>query len=110
MIVVHAEIYAQLPQRDAVRETMLAAQGAAREQDGCISFDFAETIEEPGRFLAIERWRDEAALQAHSLSASYEAYQSAVTPLLVRESEVRVYEGEEARLGDPSLLDLRQDD
>ena len=111
MIVVHVEVFAQIPQRAAVREAMRAAQSAARAQDGCESFTFAETLDDPGHFLAVEMWRDGAALEAHFRSRSFRDYQAAVTPLLVRDSEVRVYAAEElARPTDPSLLDLRQDD
>ena len=110
MIVVHAEIHAQIPELAAVRAAMVAAQAAARAEQGCVSFDFAEALDEPGRFLALERWRDGAALEAHFRSAGYHAYVAAVAPLLVRDSEVRVLEGHEQRLLDPSTLDLRQDD
>jgi quinol monooxygenase YgiN len=110
VILVHADIYAQIPERAAVREAMLAAQTAAREQDGCISFVYAETLEEPGHFLAVERWRDAATFEAHFRSEAYAAYVAAVTPLLVRDSEVRIYEGLQALLSDSSTLDLRQDD
>ena len=111
MIVVHAEVFAQIPQRQAVREAMLAAQAAAREEDGCVSFVFAETLEDPGRFLAVECWLDRAALDAHFRSASHEYYTASVTPLLVRDSEVLLYSTESvARPVDSSPLDLRQDD
>ncbi len=110
MIVVLAEIHAQIPERPAVREAMLRAQAAAREQDGCVSFEFAESLDEPGRFLAVERWRDAPALEAHFRSDSYRAYAEALTPRLVRDSQVSFLEGAEARLGDQSSLDLRQDD
>jgi len=110
VIVVLADVHAQVAQRAAVSEAMLAAQAAAREQDGCLSFVYAETLEEPGRFLAAERWRDAAAFAAHFRSDSYQVYIAELTPLLVRETEVRVYEGQEARLLDPETLDLRQDD
>jgi quinol monooxygenase YgiN len=111
MIVVHADVFAQIPQRTAAREAMQAAQSAAREQDGCIAYVFAEAVEDPGHFLAVERWRDRDALDAHFRSPSFLAYQAAVTPLLVRDSEIHIYSAEElARPTDSSRLDLRQDD
>ncbi|HXD55481.1 MAG TPA: putative quinol monooxygenase [Solirubrobacteraceae bacterium] len=111
MIVVHADVFAQIPQREGVREAMLLAQRAAREQDGCVSFQFAEALDEPGHFVAVERWRDGAALEAHFRSSSFQAYEEAVTPLLVRDSEVLVLTAqEELRPVDSSPLDLRQDD
>jgi quinol monooxygenase YgiN len=111
MIVVIADVFAQIPQRASAREAMIVAQQAAREQEGCISFVFAETLDEPGRFLIAERWRDGAALEAHYRSQSFLDYQQAIAPLLVRDSEVGVYSTrDEARALDSSPLDLRQDD
>jgi quinol monooxygenase YgiN len=111
VIVVLAEVFAQIPQREAIREAMLAAQQDARAEDGCLSYMFAETLEEPGRFVAVERWRDQAALDAHFRSAGFERYQDAVTPLVTRDSEVHVYSVQEAtKPVDDSSLDLRQDD
>lgn len=111
MIVVLAEVFAQIPQREAIREAMLAAQRDARAEDGCVSYTFAETLEELGHFVLVERWRDRAALDAHFSSAGFERYQDAVTPLLSRDSEVRVYSVQDAaKPVDDSSLDLRQDD
>ncbi len=111
MLVVHADVFAQIPERQAVREALVLAQAAAREQDGCISFLFAEVVDDPGHFVSVETWRDSAALDAHYASQSYSRYRDAVTLLLVRDSEARVYAAEElARPLDPEPLDLRQDD
>jgi quinol monooxygenase YgiN len=111
VIVVNVDVFAQIPHRAAAREAMEAAQSAAREQEGCIAFQFAETVEDPGHFVAIERWRDRAALDAHFRSPSFGRYQAAVTPLLLRDSEIHIYSAEElARPVDSTPLDLRQDD
>lgn len=111
MIVVHADVFAQVPHRDSVREAMLVAQRAAQLQDGCLSYRFAEAIDEPGHFLAVERWRDAQALEAHFRSDAFTAYQNAVTPLLVRDSEVLMFDAEQqVRPIGSSPLDLRQDD
>ncbi len=111
MIVVHAEVFAQVPQREAARAAMLAAESGAREEPGCVSYDFSEALVEPGRFLAVEVWADRAALDAHFAGASFERYQQEIGPLLVRDSEVRIYEVVSAtRPLDSSPLDLRQDD
>ncbi len=111
MIVVHADVYAQVPSLEQARAAMHAAQQAARKQDGCLSFQFAEVLGDPGHFVAVERWRDMAALSAHFRSDSSSAYQNAIAPLLVRDSEVLVLQAEEQmRPVDSSGLDLRQDD
>ena len=80
MIVAIADVYAQIPQRDAAEQVMVRAQTAARGEDGCVAFAFAQ-------------------------------YQSAITPLLVRDSELRVDTVQETVLPlDSSPLDIRHDD
>jgi quinol monooxygenase YgiN len=111
MILAIAEVYAQIPQRDAARDVMARAQQRARQEPGCLSFTFAETIEEPGRFLLVERWRDQAALDEHFGSNAFADYQAEITPLLARDSKLEVHVvGEGVRPVDSSPLDLRQDD
>ena len=44
---------------------MLAMVTASRAEDGCLEYSYAEDILEPGLIHVSERWRDQAALQAH---------------------------------------------
>ena len=111
MIVAIADVYAQIPQRDAAEQVMLRAQAAARGEDGCVTFAFAQVLGDPGHYLLVSRWRDRAAFDAHYASAAFAEYQIAVAPLLVRDSELRVDTVQEAVLPvDSSPLDIRQDD
>ncbi len=111
MIVAIADVYAQIPQRDAAEQVMLRAQAAARGEDGCVTFAFAQVLRDPGHYLLVARWRDRAAFDAHYASAAFAEYQSAITPLLVRDSELRVDTVQETVLPlDSSPLDIRHDD
>jgi quinol monooxygenase YgiN len=60
MIVAVADVYAQIPHRKAVQEVMLTTEVRVRADPGCVSFVFAEVLAEPGHFLLVERWRDQA--------------------------------------------------
>jgi quinol monooxygenase YgiN len=111
VIVALGDVYAQIPQREAAEETMLDAQHAALEQDGCISFVFAEALREPGHYVVIQRWRDREALEGHYRSEAFFRYQAAIGPLLVRESELHLHAVADAiRPVDPGALDVAQDD
>jgi quinol monooxygenase YgiN len=111
VILALGDIYAQIPQRKAVEEAMLDAQTQARKEPGCVSFAFAEVIGDPGHFLVVERWRDQAALDEHYRSAAFAGYQAAVAGRLVRDSEMHVHAVEqEVRPVDSSRLDLAHDD
>ena len=111
VIVALGDVFAQIPQREAAAAVMLEAQRAAQGQDGCISFAFAETLDEPGHFLVVERWRDRDALEGHYRSEAFFRYQAAIGPLLVRESELRIHAvADEITPVDDDALDLNQDD
>ena len=95
VIVALGEVHAQIPRREEAEEAMLEAQRAALEHDGCVSFVFARALGEPGRYLVVQRWRDRAALDRHFRSEAFFRYQAAITPLLVRESELSVHSVED---------------
>jgi quinol monooxygenase YgiN len=111
MIVALADVFAQIPHRKAVQEVMLETEVRVREDPGCVSFVFAEVLAEPGHFLLVQRWRDQAALDEHYRSAAFAYYQAGIQGLLVRDSEVQVHISDQAfRPVDSSGLDIGQDD
>jgi quinol monooxygenase YgiN len=111
VIVALGDLHTQIPQRAAVERVMQDAQAAAREREGCESFSFAEAVGDPGHYLLLARWRDQAAMEAHYSSPAFAAYQAAITPLLVADSELQLHVVEQSmRPVDTRTLDLRQDD
>ena len=110
MIAVLADVFAQVPHRERVREVMLIAQQASRAEPGCVSYVFAETLEEPGHFVLHELWSDREALDRHFRGPALAAYREAITPLLIRASEVRIFSvQEQARAVGASPTDPRTD-
>lgn len=91
MVIALGHIYAQIPSRERVRELMLENQAAAREQPGCVSFTFAETIDDPGHYVVVEEWSDRRALEAHYASRATTDYEEQVAELLLRDSEVWIH-------------------
>ncbi|MDY7563247.1 putative quinol monooxygenase [Pseudomonas sp. 10B1] len=45
-----------------------------RAETGCLSYDLHQDLEHSASFYMIERWTDDAALQAHSASAHIQAF------------------------------------
>jgi quinol monooxygenase YgiN len=110
-LVVIGDVFVQVPQREAAASVMIAAQDAARDEDGCIAFAFAERVGERGHFLVVETWRDQGALDAHFRSEAFARYQQDIEPLLVRDSEVRVHRVAQVLTPLPSSgLVIRHDD
>ena len=91
MIVGLGDIYAQIPRREDVRELMRRTQASVREQPGCISYTFAETLDDPGHFVVVEQWLDRAALDTHYGSAAFAEYQEKIAGMLVRTSELSLH-------------------
>jgi quinol monooxygenase YgiN len=85
------DIYTQIPRRDEVRALMRRTQASVREQPGCISYAFTETLDDPGHFVVVQRWRDQAAVEEHYASRAFADYQEKITELLVRTSELRLH-------------------
>jgi quinol monooxygenase YgiN len=111
VVVAIANVYAKVPQRDVVEQALRDAQSSAGEQDGCMTFAFAEVVGDPGHFLVVERWRDRSALDEHYRSASFASYQAAIRHQLVRDSDLDVHVvSETIRPFDLPELDLDQDD
>lgn len=111
MIIGLGDIYTQIPRREEVRELMRATQARVREQPGCIAYDFAETLEEPGHFVVVQRWRDQAALDEHYRSSAFAEYQTEIVAQQVRASELRLYSAQDSvRPLEPSPVDPRLDD
>ena len=111
MIIAAGDIYAQIPFREHIRELMRVTQESAREQPGCLSYAFAESLDDPGHFLLLARWRDQAAIDEHYRSQVFADYQAGTADRLVRSSELRVYVVQDSYVPvDSSALDLSHDD
>jgi quinol monooxygenase YgiN len=50
---------------DGLRPHMAAMMAASQAEDGCLDYNYGEDVAEPGLIRVFERWRDQAALDAH---------------------------------------------
>jgi quinol monooxygenase YgiN len=111
VIIALGDIYAQIPRREEVRELMRATQEQVRAQPGCISYDFAETLDDPGRFIVVQQWRDRATFDEHYRSQAFADYHGAIGDQLVRTSELHVHlVGESFQPVESSPRSARDDD
>lgn len=60
-----ATIPAQAESADAIRSALTTLAEATRQEEGCLSYDLFESASTPGTFVTVERWTDQAALEAH---------------------------------------------
>lgn len=52
----------------------------SKASDGCIFYDIFQYEDNPRKFMAVESWRDEQALDGHKASAHYAIYKSSYEP------------------------------
>lgn len=65
MLIVTGDIVASAGHFDALFAATRAHSARSRVEPGCLSHDCFQDPDNPGRIVFVERWRDEAALQAH---------------------------------------------
>jgi quinol monooxygenase YgiN len=76
----------------AVIETLKQYRDATRKEDGCVRFDVLEQIGRPGRFMLLEAWRDQQALDAHGTSAPTVQFFRRLKPTAVGAYDQRSYQ------------------
>lgn len=62
-------VVATIPARpeavDQIRSALQTLATATREEEGCLAYELFESASAPGVFVTLERWRDQADLDAH---------------------------------------------
>ncbi len=64
---------------------------ATREEPGCIYYDLAQDAEDEKVFYFVEKYQDEAAVQAHKTSEHFQTYVPMMDALRESASEVKKY-------------------
>jgi quinol monooxygenase YgiN len=82
MLLLTAFIECAAGDREALRAAAAACAAETRREDGCLEYRFYEDTEQPGKFVFVERWRDQQALDGHFSSSHLAAFQQASAPLL----------------------------
>ena len=85
-----AELHGLAGLQAQLQELLGTLADGAREEAGCVSFRVL-SAEEPGEFVLLSEWDDEAALRAHYATPHYRNYREHVGPLLARPSDVVVH-------------------
>ena len=76
----------------ALRPHMLTVIAATRGEAGCVSYGYAEDVGEPGLIHVFEEWTDQAALDAHFVSAHMKAWQEVRAGYGLYDRNISVYE------------------
>lgn len=63
-----------------MKELLTAMVVPSKAEEGCIFYDIFAYENNPRKFMAVESWRDEAALEGHKTSEHYAIYKSSYEP------------------------------
>jgi quinol monooxygenase YgiN len=78
--------------RERVAAAVKDVLTASRSDPGCVEYTALEEAQDPGHFVWIECWSDQASLDAHLATPHVQTYREIVAPL-IRERSSTVYEG-----------------
>ena len=110
-VIIVGEIHALVGRAAELVDLLDETQKRARLEDGCLRYAFAEVVGAPGRYVVVQEWRDETALEAHYQAPSFARYRDRVGELLARPSDVRLHRvAETVRFADPGPMDPRRAD
>jgi len=63
-----------------MKELLCAMVAPSKVEDGCIFYEIFQYENNRRKFMAVETWRDEVALNGHKTSAHYKVYKSSFEP------------------------------
>lgn len=78
MVIVAGSLAIDPDQVPAFRQAVSTLEKKTRQEDGCLYYALAVDDEATGHVVVLERWRDEAALQAHLATDHVKAFIDAV--------------------------------
>ena len=76
-----------------IREAAIAMMAATRAEEGCLEYEFAEVIGEPGTMRIYERWESVEALEAHFEAPHMAVWREALNDVTVHSRDLARYEG-----------------
>ncbi len=63
-----------------MKELLSAMVIPSKAEDGCLFYEIFQYENNPRKFMAVETWRDEAALDGHKASSHYKIYKTSYEP------------------------------
>ena len=65
---------------EKMKELLSAMVKPSKAEDGCLFYEIVQYEKNRRKFMAVETWRDEKALDGHKTSAHYKVYKSSYEP------------------------------
>ena len=81
MIIVSGAFQIPAENVDAAKDAMRAMMAETVKEDGCVVYQFTQSIEDPSKFRVYEEWETEAHLKAHFDVAHMATFRAALGEL-----------------------------
>lgn len=91
MLVVIASLPGKSDKRAECVAALSKAAAASRNDPGCISYSFTVDLENPDRYVSVERWEDQASLDAHFTTPHVAELFTLAPELLDGEVDIQTY-------------------
>jgi quinol monooxygenase YgiN len=83
-MVVIAELVAKPGQEKALRDLLVPFAAQSLKEPGCTRYELLEVQSEPGRFMTVETWANQAAVDAHMSTPAIKAAIPLLGPILTK--------------------------
>lgn len=99
MIIVEGWVRLAAEEMERLRPAALEMMRQTKASEpGCLEYAYAIDLAEPDRLRVIERWADQAALDAHFASPHMARFRQAMADAKIDGASVKAYGGEEVRV------------
>ena len=92
MIIVNGTVRFGAGEIDRLRDAMARNVEATRAEDGCEHYAYAVDVSDPNLLHVSERWRDDAAIEAHMATPHMGAFMAEVGAAKVESMSIKAYQ------------------
>ncbi|WP_010458124.1 putative quinol monooxygenase [Acidovorax radicis] len=92
MIIVTGHVIARPDTQEAVEQLAVEHVLRSRAEPGCISHEVSRDVQQPLRFVFVERWESMAALQAHFRVEASRTFAQSMASLCQEPPQIDIYE------------------
>lgn len=92
MLLVIGRVQCDAERHDELVGLLTGMQDESRREDGCIRYGFFAAVEDPLSFVAVEEWRDRAALDAHFAQPHLHSFTRRLLEVVSGRPEVAIHE------------------
>jgi quinol monooxygenase YgiN len=92
MIIVNGTVRFGAGEIDRLRDSMARNVAATRAEDGCEHYAYGVDVSDPNLLHVAERWRDDAAIEAHMVSPHMGAFMAEIGASKVESISIKAYQ------------------